>query len=313
MTTAPTPVPTATLTPVPTTLPTELDYTAAPSFGSVDLATDFLPDPFSVEIVSGGPVDVGYIDGCAGYAAAPPDFRLSWGGSNTTLRFFFVADNPDADTTLIVSDANATWNCSDDFWGYNPNVDLYPASDGVIDIWVGSIYPGDNVSGMLYITEMEIGPEDVGGGGTGEGMDWELPAAFGDHNLESGFTPDPYIVGMVAGGTVDVYSELGGDCLGYVASAPDVNLYYGESDFDPALLRIYFIADDSMNDPTLVINDPNGRWVCMDDAVDYDSWSPMVDFESPEAGWYTIWVGTYSEGETYSGTLYITEVAENHP
>jgi len=314
---APTPVPTATLTPVPTAVPTELDYTAGPTYGYVELENNFLPDPFSVGLVSGGPVDAGYIDGCAGYAAAPPDFRLSWGGMNIPLRFFFVADDPDADTTLIISDANAAWHCNDDFWGYNPNVDLYPASGGVIDIWVGSIYANENISGTLYITdEMEIGPEDVGGSaGTGgtTGMDWSLPAAFGDHSLESGFTPDPYAVDMIAGGTVDVYSEFGGDCLGYVASAPDVNLHYEESDFNSALLRIYFVAADSMNDPTLVINDPDGTWICADDAVDYDSWNPLIDFESPEAGWYAIWVGTYIQGETYDGTLYITELGENHP
>ncbi|MBN1121174.1 MAG: serine/threonine protein kinase [Anaerolineae bacterium] len=309
---APTPVPTATLTPVPTAVPTELDYTAAPSFGSVDLARDFLPDPFSVGLISGGPVNAGYIDGCSGYAAAPPDFRLFWGGSDYPLHFFFVADDPNADTTLIISDANGIWHCNDDFWGYNPNIDLYTTRDGQIDIWVGSIYPDDNISGTLYITEMEIGPDDVdggGGGSAGGGLDWELPAAFGDHTLESGFVPDPYPVDMVAGGTVDVYSELGGDCLGFVASAPDVNLYFDGSGF----LRIYFIADDAMNDPTLVINEPDGTWVCMDDAVNYDSWNPVIDFQPAAAGWYAIWVGTYTQGETYDGTLYITELDENHP
>ena len=48
---------------------------------------------------------------------------------------------------------------------------------------------------------------------------------YGSITLDSGFIPDPHEVVLQAGGTNDARS-LGGDCRGYIATAPDYNLYY---------------------------------------------------------------------------------------
>jgi hypothetical protein len=137
------------------------------------------------------------------------------------------------------------------------------------------------------------------------GLNYGLSPNFGSAALASGFTPDPYTVGITSGGSVDA-SYLGGSCLGFATSAPHFRLKYTSGSFP--LLRFYFIGS---GDTTLIINNPNGGWHCVDDS--YSTLNPTIDFNSPASGQYDIWVGSYSSGNFVSGTLYITEVDSNHP
>ena len=88
-------------------------------------------------------------------------------------------------------------------------------------------------------------------------------------------------------------------CRGYVTAAPDYEL-----SFTPGSLDLY-IAALSDTDTTLVINDPNGNWVCNDDN---NGFNPGLRFESPQAGTYDIWVGTYREGDGVPARLEISEL-----
>ena len=144
-----------------------LDYTLEPNFGSVSLSAGFMPDPQTVELVSGGYVDVaaqGLGGECGGYATSAPDFRIQWSGSSSGLRIFFVADGG-GDTTLIVNDANGAWHCNDDspYGGLDPLVDIPSPPQGQYDIWVGSFEAGEFVEGTLYITERDIYPGNLSG------------------------------------------------------------------------------------------------------------------------------------------------------
>ncbi|MDX1563307.1 MAG: serine protease, partial [Gammaproteobacteria bacterium] len=70
-----------------------LDYSQAPTFDSLSLNAGFTPDPFALEIVSGGEVAAAYLGGeCTGYAAVAPDIRLDWSGRSSELRLFFSSD-----------------------------------------------------------------------------------------------------------------------------------------------------------------------------------------------------------------------------
>lgn len=136
-------------------------------------------------------------------------------------------------------------------------------------------------------------------------LDFGAAPNFGSVDLTSGFSPDPYAVGLVSGGSVDV-SYLGGACVGYATAAPDFRLHYTSGGF--SLLRIYFVGG---GDTTLIINDPFGGWHCSDDS--FGALNPSLDFGSPASGQYDIWVGSYSVGTSVSGTLYVTEQEGNHP
>lgn len=142
----------------------ELDFSAEPNFGTLDLESGFIPDPQEIEVVSGGTVDVASLDlgsDCTGYATAAPDFRINWSGDATNLRIFFVSDEGE-DATLVINDATANWHCNDDHGaGLDPLVDIESPPEGQFDVWVGSYSSGEFIVGTLYITEMDYAPDNL--------------------------------------------------------------------------------------------------------------------------------------------------------
>ena len=87
---------------------------------------------------------------------------------------------------------------------------------------------------------------------------------------------------------------------------PDYSVNYTSGAFPT--LRFYFIGS---GDTTMVINTPNGNYVCMDDS--FGTLNPTIDFNSPSGGRYDVWIGSYASGTFVSGTLYVTESTGNHP
>ena len=141
--------------------PAGLDFTLAPNFGQAELESGFVPDPRTVDLVSGGSIDVGSLGmgmGCTGYATAAPDYRLFWSGDATNVRFFFVPDDDGDDTTLIVNDGQGNWHCNDDYSAWNPLVEVSNPAQGQFDIWVGSYSSDEQIAGTLYITELDLDP-----------------------------------------------------------------------------------------------------------------------------------------------------------
>lgn len=131
-----------------------------------------------------------------------------------------------------------------------------------------------------------------------EAQNFGLNPNYGSVSLSGGFTPDPYVVNLQAGGSVSA-SNVG--CSGYISNAPDFRLY-----FSPGSLPL-IISANSGSDTTLVINTPNGGWVCDDDGG--NGLNPSVRFNNPQGGQYDIWVGTYSSGSLAGAQLHISEVS----
>ena len=122
---------------------------------------------------------------------------------------------------------------------------------------------------------------------------------FADLTLEAGFEPDPQRIEVTAGGNIDAVRTSGGECVGMIASAPDIRLTYSPDEL-PLHIKV-----SSKEDTTLVINDPNGNWFCDDDSGGGEN--PMVSFDDPQEGVYEIWVGTY-EDEPVPAIVEITEL-----
>lgn len=132
-------------------------------------------------------------------------------------------------------------------------------------------------------------------------QDPSLDPAFGSVELKEGFEPDPVTVELVAGG--DVEPAVDGCGYGLVAEAPDFDLYYETSGESP--LFVYVVSG---GDATLLVNLPDGSWMCDDD--NYGNGDPILVLPA-QSGLYDIWVGTYG-GESTEATLFISEVLPDH-
>lgn len=144
--------PTATPTLTPTD-PATLNFSLPPNFGSQSLTAGFVPDPFTVNITSGGPVNVSYLGGgCTGWATSAPDFSVNYtAGVFPLLRFYFIGAG---DTTMVIRTPGGSYVCNDDSFGtLHPTIDFNAPASGRYDVWIGSFAEGAFHAGMLHVTE----------------------------------------------------------------------------------------------------------------------------------------------------------------
>jgi len=145
--------------PSPEPTPGEMpDYTLEPAFGGIELAAGFMPDPHTVAIAAGGNQHASAIEGCTGWIASAPDYRVNWtaGSGELPLTFHVVSE---ADTTLVINDAEGNWSCNDDADGLNPVISFANAPSGQYDVWVGTYAEGDLQDSTLHVTEVYSAPE----------------------------------------------------------------------------------------------------------------------------------------------------------
>lgn len=281
---------------------TAQDISAEPGFGTVNLEVGFMPDPHTVELVAGGTISAtsDLAEGCAGFIADAPDVDFNYVAGAMPL--YLLADSEE-DTTLVVNLPDGTWICNDDANGFNPALAFATPQSGLYNIWVGSYVEDEYPAAVLSITELT--PEFLAAEGavTGQvaaaGPDISLEPGFGSVTLETGFVDDPNQTELLAGGTNDA-SALGTGCLGFIATAPDVDFYYTAGDTYP--LNIYVTSDE---DTTLAVNLPDGSWVCNDDA---EGLNPLLNFATPASGLYNIYVGSYYQDELPGAVLNISEI-----
>lgn len=280
------------------------DFSAPPSYGSVNLSSGFTPDPYTVRLTSGGDRSAQNISSsCRGWIANAPDFSVSYAAGSTFDLTIAAVSN--SDTTLVINDPSGTWYCDDDGGeGLNPLVTFGNPRSGRYDIWVGSYSQGEYADSVLSVSEIgavgNLHGGSQGGGYTG-GIDWSAPAAFGSASLRAGFSPDPYRVNIVSGGAFRASTVRNG-CAGWVAGAPDFELNYQAGSSLPLI-----VSASSSSDTTLLINDPNGNWHCDDDGGN-SGLNPALTFHNPQSGTYDIWIGSYSQGDNANASLSISEL-----
>lgn len=290
-----------------------LDVSRAPNYGARTIAPGFTPDPIQVQVTSGGNLNVAAMNlapGCTGFATASPDFNFTLSANDSFLRVFVEAND---DTTLIINKPDGSWVCADDTYGTNPGIDLSNAPRGLYNVWVGSYRSAARASGTINITELRSvvpgATAGVGGGGGGGGaLDVTGNPNFGSRTLAPGFVPDPAVIRVTSGGSIDAGSAgLPAGCGGWVTSQPDFNLVLTGTS---ASLRFFVDGTPSGADVTLIVNRADGSWVCNDDS--YGGLNPTVDLPGAAPGTYNVWIGSYRQGTTVRGRLNVTEL-DHHP
>ena len=165
--------------------------------------------------------------------------------------------------------------------------------------------PGTLVALTAVASLATAGASTSGGAGSASGSaGGALPeGVFGSVRLNAGFTPDPYRVGLVAGGDYDSAAELGTQCRGWTTGDGTYVLYYMNAGRFPLT-----ISATSEADTTLIVGVPGGGFVCDDDSG--PGLNPQITITNPQSGGYAIWVATYSRGQRAAATLSISEIGQ---
>jgi hypothetical protein len=141
----------------------------------------------------------------------------------------------------------------------------------------------------------------VASAGIAAAQNYGLNPTYGTAALNAGFTPDPYVVNVQSGGSINATNSVSSSCRGFIANAPDVRLNYRSGSF-PLIISV-----NSSADTTLVVNGPDGRWYCDDDGGNAGL-NPSLRFNSPQSGQYDIWIGTYGNASLQPAQLHISEL-----
>jgi hypothetical protein len=262
------------------------------------LDSGFTPDPHTVQVAAGGPIDAATVnDSCVGQIARRASFTLRYRQAGE-LPLIFNAES-DVDTTLVVRAPDGSWSCNDDTNGLNPQVRFNSPANGRYQVWVGRYANSEAATATLHVTEIASG-----GASNGETPDFSLDPAYGSIELAAGFTPDPHTVAIAAGGELDA-SNLGvPGCVGSIARAPDFRVNWTAGPGNRPLI----FSVNSAADTTIVVNDATGNWICDDDGGN-EGMNPSVRIENPQSGQYDVWVGVYGGGELQESTLHVSEIS----
>jgi hypothetical protein len=130
----------------------------------------------------------------------------------------------------------------------------------------------------------------------------EPTGAFLTINPQAGFPLDPFLVSAQGGGPVEA-STLSKECTGYIPAKPTVTVdYKGKAD----LLKAFFYSG---GDPTLVVQTPDGKYVCGDD-TNRLVLDPTVEIKQPAQGRYNVWIGSALAKDLVPGFLVFTTRAD---
>lgn len=132
-----------------------LDVNLSPVYGDANLAANFAPDPFGLEVTGGGEVNANYLGAsCAGNMTAAPTFSINYtGDSAALLRFYFLSAD---DTTMAIHAPEIGFLCGDDSYGtLNPTINIDNPIAGRYDVWIGTYAAGESITGMLHLTSLD--------------------------------------------------------------------------------------------------------------------------------------------------------------
>jgi hypothetical protein len=129
------------------------NYTLNPSYGTVNLSGGFTPDPYIVEVQSGGGIAANSLgSGCVGNIANAPDVRLNFAAGSLPL---IISVDSRADTTLVINGPDGRWYCDDDGGqGLNPSIRFGSPQSGQYDIWIGTYGSSELRNAELHISEL---------------------------------------------------------------------------------------------------------------------------------------------------------------
>lgn len=295
----------------------EADPAAAPTYAELNLAANFELDPYLLRIIGTGEIEAASVSGeCSGMIPAAPSVVINWSGETDMLRLYTYTND---DPVIVVVTPGGDVLCNDDI---NPvtldaAVKIENPAEGRYAVHVGTYDAEVEAHGFLVITELDynIARTDLSPLLVRRDIDPILNAPqrpvselnahpeglYGDDTLEAGF--GTVEISAAAGGGVPAFNyDLGSlACTGFINIVPTYTFTLSE---DGEVLRFVFNGED---DTTLIVEQPDGSFVCNDDTDGENNINPTVDIEAPAAGDYRVFVGSYTQQSGVRGTLVIAD------
>ncbi len=126
--------------------------------GAIALARNFRPDPMQLQGTASGSVPLGQLAGiegnCKGFANASPNHTLELTSNFPLVDILVLANDLQADTSLLVKSSNGLTLCADDeYRGRSPHLSRR-LPQGTYQVWVGTSAANRAVPYTLSISEI---------------------------------------------------------------------------------------------------------------------------------------------------------------
>jgi len=132
------------------------------NYGAVTIFGSQLGQPYSMQVVSGGNIDVSRVGlpaNCRGFVTQQPDVIVTYQQPGRQLAFFAEGQG---DTTLVIRGPNGQWSCSDDEGGNrNPLLTMANAQPGQYEIWVGSYEASHQIQARFVVYDPTVRQQQV--------------------------------------------------------------------------------------------------------------------------------------------------------
>lgn len=125
-------------------------------------------------------------------------------------------------------------------------------------------------------------------------------------SLGRNFRPDPVAMQASSGGNVSLASiaEIADNCRGFANTLPNHTIDLTET-FPMLDLLVY--SNNINDDPTMLIQGPNGITICADD--ESGGRNPQISRRLPK-GIYQVWIGSKTANQQFSYTLSVSEIRQ---
>lgn len=134
-----------------------------------------------------------------------------------------------------------------------------------------------------------------------------LDSNFGTISLSTGFMPDPKVAQGRSGGARDA-ATISPGCAGWIDAAKPDHIFIAQTPFGANFRILAHSTAQPSQDITLVIQKPDGTFMCNDDAAP-PATDPVLAGNSLLPGVYKIWVGSYQQGQFADYRIALTELS----
>lgn len=271
------------------------------------LANNYYPNPQVVPLLIDLSQTGRQTEDCFGYFDVNgPDVRLTYQAEDQPL---FLYATSEADTLLLVQTPDGEWHCNDDGieGTLHPMLSWDRPQQGTYLIWLGSFDHYDSHSALLHLADQDPSPEladyrDDWFPDDSEPLQVALP--YRQQYLQLASTPlvtQSWPLLMTGGAQQSSTTDW--LCTGFVnAQGPDA-LMLLTADVTDLYLAVESGPDQ---DSTLIVQGPDGQWICDDDGLGRDL-DAMIHWPLAAEGEYRIWVGSFHNlDEPVPATLMVT-------
>ena len=206
-----------------------------------------------------------------GYIIGTPDYSINYTANEG--QSIEISVNAECDTILLVNTPADEWYWDDDTNGLQPEMVFTHTTNGIYDIWVGTVDASTcdaEIRLESFNSSEPVCPDQMGMGS--------------EYNINHADIYSAKYFDVTAGGDLNLANCPDVPGVGYIIENPDFSINYNAKSSQSIKINV-----NAECDTILLVNTPTNEWYWDDDT---NGLQPEIVLSHSANGYYDIWVGT---------------------